>query len=57
MNGEQTFIMIAHRLTTVMNYDIIFYMEDGKIIDQGTYHELLQRNKKFRVIDRSGLIQ
>lgn len=56
MNGEQTFIMIAHRLTTVMNYDIIFYMEDGKIIDQGTYPELLQRNKKFRLIDRVGSI-
>jgi len=23
-------------------------MENGKILDQGTYHELLQRNKKFR---------
>jgi ATP-binding cassette, subfamily B, bacterial PglK len=48
LKGERTVIMIAHRLTTVMNCDIIFYMEEGKIIDQGTYSELLQRNKKFR---------
>jgi ATP-binding cassette, subfamily B, bacterial PglK len=31
-----------------MNCDIIFYMEDGKILDQGTYPELLQRKSKFR---------
>jgi ABC-type uncharacterized transport system ATPase subunit len=31
-----------------MNCPIIFYMEDGKIIDQGSYRELLQRNEKFR---------
>ncbi len=31
-----------------MNCDIILYMEDGKILDQGTYSSLLQRNKKFR---------
>jgi len=48
LKGERTVIMIAHRLTTVMNCDIIFYMEDGKIVDQGTYQELLQRNMKFR---------
>jgi ABC-type multidrug transport system fused ATPase/permease subunit len=40
--------MLVINTITVMNCDIIFYMEDGKIIDQGTYPELLQRNKKFR---------
>jgi ATP-binding cassette, subfamily B, bacterial PglK len=40
--------MIAHRLTIVMNCDIIVYMEDGKIVDQGSYLELLQRNMRFR---------
>jgi len=48
LKGERTVIMIAHRLTTVMNCDIIFYMEEGKIVDQGTYNELIKRNKKFR---------
>lgn len=31
-----------------MNCEIIFYMEDGILVDQGNYQELLQRNKKFR---------
>ncbi len=48
LKGQRTVIMIAHRLTTVMNCDTIFYMDEGKIVDQGTYNELLQRNTKFR---------
>jgi ATP-binding cassette, subfamily B, bacterial PglK len=52
LKGERTIIMIAHRLTTVMNCDTIFYMDEGKIVDQGTYPELLQRNRKFREMAR-----
>jgi len=48
LKGERTVIMIAHRLTTVMNCDIIFFMEEGKILDQGTYQELLFKNSDFR---------
>lgn len=48
LKGERTVIMIAHRLTTVMNCDIIFFMQEGKVVDKGIYQELLQRNKKFR---------
>lgn len=36
----KTIIMIAHRLSTVSHCDIIFYLEDGKILGQGTYDEL-----------------
>ena len=48
LKGERTIIMIAHRLTTVMNCDTLFLMENGRITDQGTYSELLKRNKAFR---------
>ncbi|NLN96067.1 MAG: ABC transporter ATP-binding protein [Bacteroidales bacterium] len=48
LKGERTVIMIAHRLTTVMNCDMLYFMDKGKIIDQGTYQELLERNKLFR---------
>ena len=48
----RTVIMIAHRLTTVMKCDKLFMIEDGKVIDAGTYDELLKSNKKFREMAR-----
>jgi ATP-binding cassette, subfamily B, bacterial PglK len=53
LKGERTVIMIAHRLTTVMNCDVLFYMEEGRIVDQGTYGELLTRNVHFREMARA----
>ena len=35
-----TIIMIAHRLSTVMQCDNIFLLEKGKLIKQGTFKEL-----------------
>ena len=39
-----TTILIAHRLTTVINCDKIFVMEHGRIVEEGT-HEQLKVNK------------
>lgn len=47
-SGKKTIIMIAHRLKTVRKCDIIFMMEQGKIVDQGTYLKLLETNPKFK---------
>jgi len=55
LKGDRTVIMIAHRLTTVMNCDIIFYMEEGKVVDQGSYQELLLKNERFREMARETL--
>lgn len=41
-------ILIAHRLTTVMNCDKIFVMKDGKIIQQGTHKNLLIENGLYK---------
>lgn len=48
LRGDRTIIMIAHRLTTVKNCDVIYLMEEGEIVAKGTYDELLEGNKKFR---------
>ena len=40
-NQDMTIIMIAHRLNTVKNCDIIFRLENGKIIDQGSYNKVI----------------
>ena len=38
----RTIIIIAHRLTTIRNADIIFVFDKGNIVEQGTHEELVQ---------------
>jgi ABC-type multidrug transport system fused ATPase/permease subunit len=46
--GNKTIIIVAHRLKTVVNCDTIFFIDKGKVIDQGTYDELFNNNEKFK---------
>lgn len=46
--GQKTIILIAHRLKTVQQCDIIYMMEGGTVVDQGTYTELLDKNTRFK---------
>jgi len=56
LEHKKTIIMIAHRLTTVKNCDVIYFLEHGKIVDQGTYSELLERNEQFKAMAKVGEI-
>ena len=47
LKGKKTLIMIAHRLSTVKDCDIIYFMENGEIVDSGSYEYLLEKNMKF----------
>lgn len=47
-SGEKTIILIAHRLKTVQKCDNIFFINDGKVADQGTYDELIGKNELFK---------
>lgn len=47
-SGHKTIIMIAHRLKTVQKCDQIYYIDQGKLIDQGTYQELIEKNLDFK---------
>jgi ATP-binding cassette, subfamily B, bacterial PglK len=48
LRGDRTIIMIAHRLTTVQNCDLIYLMKDAEIVEKGTYEELLEKSQDFR---------
>jgi ABC-type multidrug transport system fused ATPase/permease subunit len=39
-----TIILIAHRLNTVKNCDIIYKLDNGKLVATGTFDELFNRN-------------
>jgi len=47
MRGRTTFV-IAHRLSTVRNADVIFVVEDGRIVERGRHDELLSRESRYR---------
>ena len=44
---DKTVIIIAHRLSTVKDADKIVVLEDGKIVEMGTYEELLEKKSAF----------
>ena len=43
----KTVLMIAHRLSTVINADNIFVMDEGKVIEEGTHSELLRLDGQY----------
>jgi HlyD family secretion protein len=47
-HGQKTMVIVAHRLSSVQHCDVIYFVDKGRITDQGTYEELLSSNTKFR---------
>ena len=47
LRGSVTLVLIAHRLSTVQDSDMIFVLEDGRIVEQGTYDFLYDSGGKF----------
>ena len=48
LKGEYTILIIAHRLSTVIDADKIFVVDNGKIIDSGTHQELLKKCEFYK---------
>lgn len=54
---ERTVIIIAHRLDTIQSCNKIIYMENGEILESGTYDELLTKSNKFASLVKSEKVE
>ena len=53
---KKTLIIIAHRFSTIRNCDCIYFMQNGKIADSGTFDDLYSRNIQFNHMVESGTL-
>ena len=51
--NDRTVILVAHRLTTLLDSDRILVFDDGRIVETGSYTELLRKNGVFAELVRS----
>ena len=54
--AERTLIVIAHRLSTVVDSDLIVVMQNGEVIGQGTHGELVESTPLYRDLARHQLL-
>lgn len=50
LKGKSTIVIVAHRLSTIKNVDHIFFLDGGKIIDEGTFNQLFKKNQTFKTM-------
>ncbi len=54
MEGK-TSIVVAHRLSTIKNADVILYMKDGEVLERGNFADLMKKDGYFATLYRSQL--
>ncbi len=58
LRGKMTIVIVAHRLSTVRNSDKIIVMENGRVIQTGTFDELIaEENSRFKELVNNQLIK
>ena len=53
---DRTLLVVAHRLSTVIGSDLIFVMEDGRVVGQGRHEELIQTTPLYRELAEHQLL-
>ncbi|WP_121356688.1 ABC transporter ATP-binding protein [Flavisolibacter nicotianae] len=48
LHGTYTMVLIAHRLSTIKSADIIYLIDEGKILASGTFDEMISKSSRFR---------
>jgi ATP-binding cassette subfamily B multidrug efflux pump len=54
--GDKTWIIVSHRLSSIMEADEIIVLEDGTVVERGTHEELLKTGKLYRELHKRLLI-
>ena len=55
--SSKTTIMISHRISTVKNADIIFYLEEGSIVERGSHDQLLTEEGRYARMYQKQLLE
>ena len=53
----RTTLMISHRISTIKDADVIYYLEDGTVVEKGTHEELLEKEGRYSVMYNKQLIE
>jgi ATP-binding cassette, subfamily C, bacterial len=48
LHGSRTILIIAHRLSTIRRADVIYLIDDGSLVESGTWNGLVSENGKFK---------
>ena len=48
LSENKTTVTIAHRLSTIKNSDVIYVIDKGKVVEEGTHDQLLNLNKIYK---------
>jgi len=58
LQGQVTFVTVAHRLSTIRDYDQVCYLDGGRILGAGTFDDVVARVPEFRLqATLAGLVQ
>ena len=56
LHGQMTILLISHRLSTIRGADIIHVIDEGRLIESGTWNELVAKNGRFKnLCDAQGI--
>ena len=50
LKGKLTIIVVAHRLTSIQNADVVYLLDEGTIVGQGTLQNLKEKSDVFKEI-------
>ena len=55
--SSRTTLAIAHRLSTIRHADVIFVVDDGRVVERGTHDELVARGALYAALHRQQLLE